>query len=705
MKAYPESKESWLKGVVMFARPSHALTLEAVLVLVALAGPVDSAQQAPRPVATIDVTKTGAPIDPLFYGKFTELLGNMFEKGVWAEMISDRKFFYAVNSSKELTPRNTKRGFNRWWPVGPDSAITMDANNAYVGEHSPRIAIDASTPRGIIQRGIPIRKGREYTGRVILAGDAGAHVTVSLIWGTQASDRETITLGHLTEMYHTFPFRFTADADADSAEFEIVGTGAGWFRIGVVSLMPADNVNGFRRDIVEHLKVIDHGTVYRWPGGNMLAMYDWRDGVGDVDRRRPYYDLAWNTVEYNDVGTDEFIILCRLLGLTPFIVTNIGLHDEYSAAAWVEYCNGAPNTTCGSLRAANGHREPYGVRFWGIGNEMYGQWQIGHMSIDHYITKHIQFAKRMRAVDPTIKLIASGANIFETGTTNRHHRLRPDNMKLPFEYGSPEDWSGQLLARASDYFEIISEHVYPNFSNYYDVEKQAWMPVQEDPVDAIRRGTNRIHAVAEAYDHYMETIPGLKAKRITIALDEWAPRGPLGAAEGMMEIFRRTDIYGLGGYTGFSRCINHSAHETTYSPTGLVFRILREHYGTIPVSLTGHSPQKDVPGTVGVDKASTSSGSDTSPLDMTAALSADRRTLTVAVVNPTQTAQDVDLNLSGVTLGDAARAWQMVLPDYNAGNVPGQKPVVDIVEVPVKGAPSSLNVPPISVSVYAFAVR
>jgi alpha-N-arabinofuranosidase len=231
------------------------------------------------------------------------------------------------------------------------------------------------------------------------------------------------------------------------------------------------------------------------------------------------------------------------------------------------------------------------------------------------------------------------------------------------------------------------------------------VPVKEDPVDAIRRGTNRIYAVAEAYDHYMETISGLKAKHITIALDEWAPRGPLGAAEGMMEIFRRTDIYALGGYTGFSRCISHNAHETAYSPTGLVFRIMREHYGTIPVSLTGNSPQRDVPGTVGVDKASRSSGSDTYPLDMTAALTADRRTLTLAVVNPTRTAQDVDLRISGKTLGDTARAWQMVMPDYTANNVPGQKPAVDIVEVPVKGAPSSLNVPPISVSVYAFAVN
>jgi alpha-N-arabinofuranosidase len=670
-----------------------------------VSGEDGSAQQANRPVAMIDASQTGVPIDPLVCGKFTELLANMFEKGVWAEMISDRKFFYQVDNSEQLTPRNTRRQFNRWRPVGPDGVVTMDTELAYVGEYSPRISLNRTTPRGVVQGGIPLRGGKEYVGRVILAGDPGAAVTVSLIWGDGANGRQTIAIPQLADMYNRYPLRFVAGADTDNARFEITGTGTGTFLIGTVSLMPADNLSGFRADIVEHLKVIDHGTVYRWPGGNMLAAYDWRDGVGDIDRRPPRYDVAWNALEDNDVGTDEFMTLCRLLELEPYIVVNIGLHDEYSAAAWVEYCNGAPDTRYGSMRADNGHREPFNVIFWGIGNEMYGQWQYGHMSIGHYVVKHNRFAVKMRQVDPSIKLVGCGANIFETGTTNRHHRLRPDNMRLPFEYGSPEDWSGQLLRWSLDHMDIIAEHVYPYWGHAYDETQQGWVTVTENEADRARRGANRVRAIAEAMDYYNANVPGLKEKGIRVAIDEWAVSGPVGAAEGLLEIVRRPDVFELGGYTSFMRCISHNAHDTTFSPTGLVFRMFREHYGTIPVQLTGNSPQKELPGTVGVDKPSVSSGSETYPLDMAAALSSDRRTLTVALLNPTETTQEVGLRISGVSLDSVARAWQMIMPQYYSRNVPGEEMTVDIEGIPVQGSPGSLSVPPISITVYAFGLR
>ena len=663
-----------------------------------------------QPVATIDASRTGAPITPLFYGKFTELLRNMFEKGLWAEMVSDRKFFYPVDSSKELTPPNTKSGFNRWRPIGPDSVITMDTTRAFVGEHSPRVRLDASVPRGIGQAGIPLRKGTEYGGRVALAGNPGARVTVSLVWGDRDGDRQSLAMPQLTDRYTTIPLRFTAAADADNGRLEVAGVGTGSFLVGVVSLMPADNLNGFRRDLVEHLKVLDHGTSYRWPGGNMLAAYDWRDGIGDIDRRPPRYDIAWNTVEYNDVGTDEFLTLCRLLDLSPFMVVNSGFHDEYSAAGWVEYVNGAAGTPMGRLRAANGHPEPYGVVYWGIGNEMYGQWQKGHMSIDHYVVKHARFAVKMRAVDPRIRIVASGANPFETSTTSRHHRLFPIDRKLPYAYKSPEDWSGNLLARALNSFEIISEHSYPFWNNAFDAEQQKFVPIKESEVDQVRRGTNRIRAVAEAWDVYTSTIPGLKEKHITIALDEWATGGgpatrALGAAEGLMEMFRRSEIYELGSYTGFTGCVSFDAYNTAYSPAGLVFRLFREHYGTIPVALAGNAPQKVVAGTIGVDRPAVSSGSETYPLDMTAALSANRRTLTVAVVNPTAAEQAVELKTTGVKLTGTTRLWRVAMADYAATNRPGEKPAVDLVEVPVSGVPGRLTVPPISVSVYAFEAR
>jgi len=127
-------------------------------------------------------------------------------------------------------------------------------------------------------------------------------------------------------------------------------------------------------------------------------------------------------VEYNDVGMDEFMTLCGLLKIDPYICVNAGLGDEHSAADWVEYANGSAATRMGKWRAENGHPEPYGVKMWNIGNEVYGEWQLGHLYVDQYALKHNAFAEAMKKADPTITLIASGATPFETSTTARHHR-------------------------------------------------------------------------------------------------------------------------------------------------------------------------------------------------------------------------------------------------------------------------------------------
>jgi alpha-L-arabinofuranosidase len=332
---------------------------------------------------TIEAGQTRPPIHRYVYGQFSELLFNMFEQGLWAEMLSDRKFFYPVDSSETLTPPNRKPFFRRWRPLGGDQFVTMDRSRAYVGEHAPTIQL-SETAHGIMQAGLTLRQDRRYSGRIALAGSPEAKVAVSLIWGDGPDDRQTIAIGPLSDKYSKFPLQFTSKADTDNGKLEITGIGTGSFRVGVVSLMPEDNVHGFRADMVKLLKDLDSGT-YRWPGGNFVSGYDWRDGVGEQDKRPPRYDHAWNTVEYNDVGTDEYMTLCGLLGIDPYLCVNAGFGDANSAAQWVEYANGSTDTPMGKNRAANGHPEPYRVKWWGIGNEMYGQWQLGHLYIDHYV--------------------------------------------------------------------------------------------------------------------------------------------------------------------------------------------------------------------------------------------------------------------------------------------------------------------------------
>ncbi len=681
-----------------------------LLASTAIMGRAQAGNPAPAKVSmTVNAAKVGAPIDPYIYGQFTELLFNLYEKGVWAEMLSDRKFFYPVNSSEKLVPENRKRNFNRWRPMGPEASVTMDTQHAYVGEHAPEVHLEVATPRGIRQSGIPLAKGRSYTGHVVLYGDPTAKVEVSLVWGSGPGGRQSVALPLLSGRYIKFPFHFVSGADTENGSFEISGTGTGTFHIGVVSLMPADNLDGFRADMVKLLRELRSG-IYRWPGGNFVSGYNWRDGIGNRDTRPPRYDYAWHTVEYNDVGTDEFMKLCALLQIDPYICVNAGFGDAQSAADWVEYCNGSADTPMGRRRAMNGHPKPYGVKWWGIGNEMYGEWQLGHMDIDQYVIKHNMFGEAMRKVDPSIELVASGATPFEMGTVARLFR-KPLPAKRPYPFGSKQDWSGQLLEHSSDYINFLSEHLYPLLNSAFDEQKQEFVKTG-DPVDVqIRRLPNRVEATAEAWNEYMKTMPELKDKNIKMAIDEWAGGGRRGferalvAAEGLQEMFRHTGVITMGAYTAFISNLSFNGNDAVLSSTGEVFKLYRDDFGTLPVQVTGNSPQKAVEGTVGVDKPKVSSGSPTYPMDVAAALTADHRKLAVAVVNPTETAHEMDFNIDGVELQGGGILRRIAAPNLDADNEPGKPPEVTIRETRLRERPASVTLPPLSISLYEFDVK
>ena len=157
----------------------------------------------PKIEVTVNVNEEGAPIHPYVHGMFTELLSNMFENGIWAEMLSDRKFFYAVDNSETLNPTNSKRHQLRWRPVGPESSVTMDKANAYVGKQSPLVSL-ASGKNGIRQASLWLEKGRGYTGRVVPRADKGAKVSVSLVWGKGSSERQTIVFDNIKKEYNIF---------------------------------------------------------------------------------------------------------------------------------------------------------------------------------------------------------------------------------------------------------------------------------------------------------------------------------------------------------------------------------------------------------------------------------------------------------------------------------------------------------------------
>ncbi len=173
--------------------------------------------------------------------------------------------------------------------------------------------------------------------------------------------------------------------------------------------MPADNVYGWRADTLALLKELN-SPVYRWPGGNFVSGYDWRDGIGDPDRRPPRKNPAWKGIEHNDVGIHEFMALCRELGAEPYVAVNTGLGGVRSGRRGGRVRQRRRRHRAGQARAPRtATPKPYGVKWWGVGNEMYGDWQLGHMPLAEYVKKHNRVVDAMRAVDPSIEPVGVGA--------------------------------------------------------------------------------------------------------------------------------------------------------------------------------------------------------------------------------------------------------------------------------------------------------
>ena len=679
--------------------------------------------------AEIDATKAGEPITPLIFGGYMEPATTR----VWAEMLTDRKFANAITNAPAAPVNPFFRRFagEPWRPLAAEETVEMDAADPFVGTQSPRVMLDGSAARGIQQGGLRLRGGKSYEGRIYLKGDSGVKVDVRLVWGKGAGDSQIVPISSLSGEYRKFPLKFTPTADAEDAHLEIAGSGNGTFHIGTVSLMPADNMQGFHAGMIRLYKEAGF-KMAKWPGGNFVSAYDWRDGVGDRDKRPPRKQPMWgNRVEPNDVGIDEFVAFCRLLGAEPYLAINSGFGDARDAAEEVEYCNGSADTRMGKMRAKNGSLEPFKIRLWCIGNEMYGPWQYGHMSLNQYWVKHNYIVEAMKKVDPSIKVTVSGASICEKsiGGAEKKGDFFPDKWEppvpetLPYEFGSLNDWDGWLLQNSADNIDHLSEHTYAYPDLAFDAEKQQFVDVQDALQFKTRRMANRVGEAFDAWQRYLERMPSLKQRNIKFIFDEWGVRyrsadGKNHRAPGMMsplsyalylhELFRHSDMVAASCPTGglYTVLIDDFGEAAGFAPEGLVMKLMAAHFaGAHPLAVEGNSPQQPVQGTPLVDVPMVPIGSPTYPLDMVAALSADRKTFILSVVNPTEEAHEFSPRIAGVKFRSEGKRWQIAAPSVDTANAPGRKPAVDIVESAQQALPESVGIPPISVNVYEFEVE
>jgi len=521
--------------------------------------------------------------------------------------------------------------------------------------------------KGIAQSGLGLIAGKGYGGYVILAGEASAApIEVSLSWGSAGGERQTVKIDKITREFKKYPIRFKAGASAENAAFEIAGRGKGKFQVGTSSLMPDDNIKGMRKDTLALLKQLD-APIYRWPGGNFVSGYNWKDGIGDRDKRPPRKNPAWTGIEHNDFGMHEYFDFIGELATQPFIALNAGLGSVELAIQEVQYVNGSPDTPMGRLRAANGHREPFRCTYWAVGNEMSGDWQLGNVPIEEYVKRHNSFSQALLDVDKSIQLVASG------------EAVRPAS-----------DWDRQLLAHCAAYINLNSKHFY----------KQDWHG--GGLMTHVRQIGDAIRAIAEAHREYLKTIPQMQGRNIRISLDEWnywyGPhvfgelgtryflRDALGIAVGINEYSRHTDVIALACYAqtvNVIGAIKTSKTAAVLDSTGQALVMYRRHFGSIPVEISGAAE----------------------PLDVAAAWTRDRKALTISVINPTYERWNLEIKLVGARPAEQGQSWILAGPDDMAFNDPGREPVVRFMEQPVSRITDSLAVSAVSATIFKIALK
>jgi len=611
----------------------------------------------------IDPSQKGTPIHPFIYGQFIEHLGRCIYGGIWSEMLEDRKFFYLINTTDSP------------WKLHPsDMMLFIDQIHPYTSWYTPVILLNPHRERGLIQDNLEVIAGKEYVGRVLLKS-THPDITVKVL--LRSGDTllcEPAIIQNISQDYQKYAFKLKVDKDGKPAQFAILATGQGNLFIGAVSLMPGDNIKGMRADTLALLKQLN-SPIYRWPGGNFVSGYNWKDGIGDPDKRPTRKNPAWGGIDTNDFGMDEFMQFCREIGTEPLAVVNTGLGDVQLARDMVEYANGSSDTPMGKWRADNGHPEPYKITYWGVGNEMYGEWQLGHVPVDDYVKRHNEFAQAMKAVDPTIKLVGVG-----------------ENMGI---------WSQKMLENCAENMDYISEH-------FYCGEKK-------DVFEHVYQLAERIKAKVKNHKGYLETIPALKEKFVPIAMDEWNYwygdhvygelgcvyhlKDALGVAIGLHEFFRNSDVITMANYAQTVNVI--SAIKTTktsafFDTTGLTLMLYRQRFGSVPVAVEV-KPLSD----------SNQAGVSMVPIDVFSAWKDEQEgILTLSVVNPMDRAINVHVGVAGKEVTPPKTAWILTGKEPMSINLPDTEPGVWLKEEKInKKAFPEMEIPPFSIVITELKVK
>lgn len=430
-----------------------------------------------------------------------------------------------------------------------------------------------------------------------------------------------------------------------------VSTGMLW--LDHISMLPADSIGEVKREVMEMTRELNAGMMRL--AGNYISAYHWEHGVGPVLKRPVMYNEAWGGWANKYFGTDEYIRFCRELGVEPLICVNDGSGTPEEAANWVEYCNGAIDTPMGARRAANGYPEPYDVRYWEIGNEVWGEWQVGYCSADHFAERCLSFVQAMKAVDPSLSILACGH--------------------------TDQEWNHTVLDIAGEQIDYLTLHLYHGYwrfgMNRETSAEERYKAIASFPEwtrDAIRRTAEQIGANAK-HSHVKLAITEYNTMYYPNTVRKGLPEEhTLGAAvanaSNLNEMLRCSDLVHIGSFSdlvngwlgGCIRVGDYYADQYCGKSPGWSGQPLTV-YGTPTYEVLKLYASRDIRrmvpaeascGTFAVRSAKPSSVSlDALPdLDVTACVNENGSLVTVFIVNRSLQEVKVKLRLDGCEQGE-----------------------------------------------------
>jgi alpha-N-arabinofuranosidase len=598
-----------------------------------------------------------------------------------------------------------------WVRLGDFEDVRTSPDYGPHGDRAQRVEVpgDASAVLlGIAQRTyLPTHRTRGYVYRIVARacrpaivtlsiapvgpnGQVGAaltsaHVELDTDWRTSCG---TLDLGDEVETIPdgTYEVSLTAGKEANIV-------------IDRVLLYPDDHIGYADPDVIRMLREAQL-PLLRWPGGNFVSGYCWRDGVGPVDARPTRPNPAWPGLEPNLYGTDEFVAFCTQVGCQPMICVNAGSGSPEEAAAWLEYCNGSVNTPMGRLRAENGHPDPYDVRIWEIGNEVYGDWQAGWTTAGGYVDRYRRFVSAMRRVDPAIHILACGEQLL----------------------GLRSEWNRRLIDECGDVLEGITDHLLTGGT----------VGPNTDPAELYRAFMGYAGTLADQYDPMIERMAasGVEAPRIAVTelqlfahfagqphtgkvlRPEWMPT-PATISEALYLI---TLTHAFVRMQGTVELLTHSA--TVNHGGGL--RKVRERVWANPVHYAHQMAAVTAGGTpvrveVACDTYSTVQSFGTIPahrdvpvLDALAVIGEDGRRLIVTLVNRSARGEPIDLVvvLGDLVVGSEVQCVRLsgeAMYDQNTFEDPGRI-VPRASTLPVQNGEVCLSLQPYSIARLTFAL-